>query len=58
MAIDITIGREMPVPTERALERHFKELLEKYATGAQEDEPIATVQEFDDEPKRRSSDEC
>ena len=57
-AIDMTIGREVPRPTASALERHFMELLEKNATGAQEDDPIVTVQEFVEEPKRGSHDEC
>ena len=50
LTIEMCMGRLVPNPTERALERHCMELLDKKFTGAQEEDPIATVHELADVP--------
>ena len=50
LAIEMNMGREIPEPTERALERHRMELLEMKSTGAQAEDPTPTVRELLEDP--------
>ena len=50
LAIEMNMGREIPEPTERALERHRMELLEMKSTGAQAEDPTPTVHELLEDP--------